>query len=131
MENKELNINKVISLEDMLKRKDFFKKRKEEKLELYVKSLDGNIKVIKADKALCIEVSELEEYEDEDAYFVYNVVCEPNLKDPKLHEAFGIVNPPDIVYEIFEVGEVAQISKKAMEFAGFNSGVEIVDEIKN
>ena len=131
MDNKELNINKVVTLEDILKRKESFKKRKDEKLELYVKSLDGNIKVIKADKALCIEVSELEEYEDEDAYFVYNVVSEPNLKDPKLHEAFGIVNPPDIVYEIFEVGEVAQISKKAMEFAGFNSGVEIVDEIKN
>lgn len=131
MANKEVNLNKMITLEDILKRKEVFKNKKNEKLELSVDSLDGNIKIIKADKELCLEVKSMREDEDEDAYFVYNIVCEPNLKDPELHKAFGIINPPDIVYEIFDVGEVSQIAQKGMEFAGFYKGVDIVSDLKN
>lgn len=121
----------VITLKDILKRKDFFEKRKNETRELYIKSLDANIIISKADKELCMDVLDMEDSAEADRYFVYEIIKEPNLHDTSLHETFGVKNPLDIVDKIFDPGEVSSIAKEGLAFAGYTDSVEVVNEIKN
>lgn len=121
----------ILKIEDILKRKDFFKNKKNETKELHIKSLDCNIVIKKADATLCYECMDMEDNEEANKFFVYETVSEPNLKDTKLHEEFGCITPLDIVYEIFEPGEVAGIATEGMKFAGFHGGVEEIEALKN
>lgn len=121
----------VLKLEDILSKKETLKNRHKETKELFVKRLDGNIVISKPDIVLCGDISEMENNHDTNKYFVYEIVTEPNLKDPKLHEAFGVDDPIDIVDEIFDVGEINMISTEGMMFAGFYNGVEVVENLKN
>lgn len=73
-----------------------------------------------------------EQAKNADAYMVYSMVKEPNLKDKDLQKAYGCVEPTDIVEKIFTFGEVGYIVNKGFESAGFDKGsVSVVEEIKN
>ena len=123
--------NNVLTLKDILKRKDFFKAKNKETRELYIKRLDANIVITKPDIALCSECLDMEDSHESNKYFVYEIIAEPNLKDAKLQEEFGVVEPIDIVDELFDAGEIAGIATEGMKFAGFYGGVEVVEELKN
>lgn len=120
----------ILSVKDILKRKDFFESKKNQTMELEVKSLGGNIVISRPDKDLCLDIFEMDEAEA-DRYLVYEVVKEPNLKDKELQESFNIGSPIDILDVIFEPGEIASISKEALKFAGYIDGVKVVEDIKN
>lgn len=120
----------VLTLKDILNRKDYFNNKKNETRELYIKSLDANIVISKPDTALCSDCIDMEDNHESNKYFVYEIVLEPNLKDTKLHEEFGLDDPLDIVDKIFDTGEVAGIATEGMKFAGFYDGVEVA-ELKN
>nr|WP_285842874.1 hypothetical protein [Metabacillus litoralis] len=66
-----------------------------------------------------------------DPFMVYNIVVEPNLKDPNLQKEFGCVEPDDIVEKLFESGEISNIAQIGMELAGYKSGVKKVNDLKN
>ncbi len=51
----------VITIEDILKRKEFFKNKKKETKKLYVKSIDACIVVEKPDKELLFDVQEMDD----------------------------------------------------------------------
>ncbi len=128
MEKKELE--KKITIEDILKRKDFFKNKKNEIMRLNTKSL-GEIVIEKPDVDLLNDINLIEDEMEADKYFVYEIIKEPNLHDDKLLEGFGCGgNPCDIVHELFDVLEVSEIARKAMSFAGLGTVTEI-EEIKN
>ncbi|EGT4532630.1 phage portal protein [Clostridioides difficile] len=127
MENKK----EMITIEDILRRKEYFAKKSEETKQLYIPSLGGNIEIAKPDRELCIDVTEMENSSESDKYFVYEIVKKPNLKNEKLHTEFGCKdNPLDIVDVLFETGEIADIAKIAASFAGFGV-VEEVEDLKN
>lgn len=123
--------NKVVTLNDILKRKEFFENKKNQTMELFVKSLDGNIVISKPDRELCTECIDMEDSSEGDRYFVYEIVKSPNLQAPELHEAFGVDVPIDIIDKIFEPGEVSNIAKEGLKFAGYLDSVEVVEDLKN
>ncbi len=120
----------VLTLKDILNRKEYFKGKNKETRELYIKRLDANIVISKPDVELCSDIADMDNNHDTNKYFMYEIVVEPNLKDSKLHEEFGVADPVDIIDEIFDPGEVNRICTEGMKFAGFYDGVEVVEDLK-
>ena len=120
----------VLSLKDILKRKEYFKNKRNETKELYVKGLDGNIVINKIDRDLYLEALDMERGEG-DLHIVYNSTVEPNIQDPQLHKEFGVEVPYFILDELFEPGEIANISNEILAFSGYINSVEVIDELKN
>jgi hypothetical protein len=120
----------VITLKDILKRKEYFKNSRNETKELYVKSLDANIVIAKIDRELYLEALDMERGEG-DIHLVYNSIVEPNLKDADLHKEFDISVPYEILDEIFEAGEISSISNEILKFSGYIDSVEAIEELKN
>ena len=114
---------KRLTVTDILKEKEKYTVDKQQTEEVEIARLGVDILVRKPEKSLCIETLQMTRDADTadtaDAYMVYNTVVEPDLKDATLQAEFGVRDPLDIVYEIFEPGEVAQLSELAMELAGF------------
>ncbi len=123
----------VLTIKDILKRKDYFKNKNNETKELYIKELDANIVVQVPDKELCYEAINMDSENGEDnAFLTYNCVIEPNLKSSELQDEFKPHVPSDIVYDIFKVGTVEYIAKECLKAAGFDGdNVTVVEEMKN
>lgn len=120
-----------LTIQELVSRKEQMlgsKKQKKTK-DLYVKSLDGVITIVEPDAALARDAQEMEE--SGDAYIVYSCVTEPCLKSKELQEAFGCVEPMEIVEKIFDVGEIPQIAVECIRLAGYIDGVKPIDDIKN
>ncbi|NLW92369.1 MAG: phage portal protein [Syntrophomonadaceae bacterium] len=98
--------------------------------ELYIKSLDGTITIQKPDRALCLEA--LDMGAPGDPYLVMECVIDPDLKAGDLQKAYGCTTPLEVVDSVFEPGEVAQIAKAAVMFAGYGEdSVQLVEDLKN
>lgn len=124
------NIKKV-TLQDLIARAEQKKQDKKELRQLYIESLDGTITIIKPDRKLILEAMDMEDESEGDKYLVYNCVVDPNLKDKELQQAYKVVSPMDIVDDVFEPGEIANISKEIVRLAGYIDSVKVVDDIKN
>jgi hypothetical protein len=118
-----------VKLSDLIAKAEEKKAHRKERKDIYVKSLGGLITIEKPDRALCLDV--LDMGKDGDSYLVYECVVDPNLKDPALIQAYGCVQPIEVVEKIFEPGEIAQIAKIAVELAGYGDSVKLVDDLKN
>lgn len=126
---------KKLTLTDLIKNKEQYETNGNVTEELYVERLDASITIKKPERSLCLEAFEMvhdkNRVGESDVFMVYNIVIEPNLKDPKLQKEFGCVEPTDIVGKIFEAGEIAQVSKAGLDLAGYNTGISKVKDIKN
>jgi len=126
---------KKLTLTDLIKEKEKYQVKKDVKEELFISRLDASITICKPERSLCLESFQMandnEQSYKADAFIVYNIVVEPNLKDEKLHKEFGCVEPIDIVEKIFEIGEITQIAKAGLELAGYSDGVGKVKDLKN
>lgn len=131
MTKKKLTLNDLISKKEQLNRNNKEKKKQE----LYLEQLDAIVTIEEPDIALVSESGELasdKNYEgNSDDYLVYNILVDPNLKDPELQKAYDCTEPTDIVSAIFDIGTVAGIAKEGLRLAGFESQVKQVDELKN
>jgi len=117
-----------VSLKELLERKEKLLNKKEKTGNVFVKSLEGTIK-IKAPTASLAKTAQ--EMDDGDAYLVYQCVIDPNLKDTNLQKEFECDEPIEIVEKIFDVGEIPQIAVEILKLAGYVDGVKLVDDIKN
>lgn len=126
---------KKLTLVDLMKNKEKYQVKDNTVEELYIQRLDASITITKPDTALCVESFELGNNDNQaykaDAFLVYNIVTEPNLKDSALQKEFGCVEPVDIVNELFEPGEITNIAKFGLELAGYANSVDRVKSIKN
>ena len=125
-----MNKNTKITLEELMRRKEQMleAKSKPKKGTLYIKSLDGTISIESPTAALAREAQEMD---NGDTYMVYSCVTEPCLKSKELQQAFGCVDPMEIVEKIFDTGEVPQIALECLKLAGYVDGVKAVDDVKN
>ena len=125
-----MNKNTKITLAELMARKEqMLEKRKTPvKQQLYIKSLDGTITIEAPTAALARDAQETE---NGDAYMVYSCVVEPCLKSKELQEAFGCVEPMEIVEKIFSPGEIPQIAVECLKLAGYIDGVKAVNDVKN
>lgn len=132
--NKE--IKEKLTLLQLIKDKEKYEIKSGVKEELYIERLDATIVFEKPDKALALESVELTQDKTRDAseadiYLLYNSIVEPNLKDKELQEAFGCIEPSDIISKIFDVGEIPAISQEILKSAGYGSHIERVKQVKN
>lgn len=129
--------NTKLTLKTLLERKEQIINQKKTRAtaELYVKSLDGTITIVAPDRAIIADSTEMGESDGTkgDMYVVYQCVTEPSLKSKELQEAYGCVEPLDIVEKLFLPGEISAIAKELLELAGYDqNGVKkISDEVKN
>lgn len=127
-------MTKQLTIKDLLKLKDSKGKKKE--VRVYLERLDSEIVIEAPSRSLCMEAIEMSQdpnlADKADSFLIYSIVKEPNLKDSLLQKEFGVVEPTDIVEEIFEVGEIGELSSIALDLAGFKKGmVKVVEEVKN
>lgn len=124
-----------LTLTELMKNKEKYQPKDNATQELFIDRIGATITIKKADRSLVLEAIELandDNFEgNSDAYFVYNIVVEPNLKDAELQKSFGCVEPTDIVEQIFEIGEIASIAQEGMKLSGYNNGVKAVKDLKN
>ena len=125
-----MNKNTKITLQELISRKEQMleSKNKLKTKELYVSSLDGTITVECPTSAMAKEAQEMD---NGDSYMVYQCVKEPNLKSKELRDAFGCVEPMEIVEKVFDAGEIPQIALECLKLAGSVDSVKAVDDIKN
>ncbi len=119
----------AVSIEELIARREEIEKKKEERYDLATSI--GTITVKKPTKAFVAEALDLETGSDE--YTLYNLCVAPSLKDHALQQAYGCVEPTDIVDKLFEPGEVVAIVKSIMAKAGYGEKIEAVihKEVKN
>jgi len=122
---------KKILLDDLIKKAVEKKKGGPKTKKLYIQSLDGYIIIEKPDRKLCLDALDMDDPSEADEYLVYESVVEPALKNPELHKAYAVVRPMEIVNAVFEPGEVANISKEILRFAGYVDSVKPVEDVKN
>ena len=122
--------NTKITLSELIARKEQMldsKKNKKTK-DLYINSLDG---IITIDAPTGQIAKEAQDMTDGDEYVVYQCVIEPNLKNKELRDAYGCIEPMEIVKKIFDPGEIPQIAMECIKLAGYVDSVKAVDEVKN
>lgn len=58
-------------------------------------------------------------------------VVEPNLKDERLCEKYGVPDPEEVIKKTFFAGEIEDISMEIERLSGYrDSTIEIIDEVK-
>lgn len=121
-----------ITLQEIMKRKEQMLEAKKEKktAEIYIESLDGTIIIQEPSRSLCKDAIDMPDGEG-DTYLIYECVVEPNLKSQELQEAFGCVEPMEIVEKIFEAGEIPKVSTECLRLAGFSNEVKRIEQLKN
>lgn len=128
-------VKKKLSVTELIKDKEKFLPKENVTQELLIERLGATVTIRKPERSLVLETLELgkdENFEgNADDFMVYNIITEPNLKDPELQKAYGCVEPTDIVSKIFEIGEVSDIAKAGMKLAGFMSNATAVEDLKN
>lgn len=118
---------KKLTLTELIDNKDKYQVKTGEKKDLYVEQLDATISIVKPDRTTVLDSVESES----DDLLVYNIVVEPNLKDAELQKAYGCVEPIDIVSKIFDPGSIKGIAQAGLKFAGYESNVKAVEDLKN
>lgn len=124
--------NTVLTIEDILNRKEFYKSRHDKTTKLELGNLGRYIEVKPISDEVTEAVNEMIENDSEDAdrYALFHCCVSPDLSDSRLKDAFGAVTPLDVVDAIFTTGEIRGVAQKLMEISGYNT-VEIIDDIKN
>lgn len=119
----------AVSVQDLIKQKDKILAKKDEQFDL--KTSIGTITVLKPSRTLVTETLDLSD--GNDAYLIVNATVSPNLKDKDLQTAYSCTEPTDIVYKLFDPGEVPAISRAIMKCAGYNVDIEskLHEDVKN
>ncbi len=119
----------AVSIKELLEKKDLLAGKKNELFDF--ETSIGVITVKKPSKKMVAETVEREQENDE--YLIINQVVNPNLKDRSLQDAYGCVEPTDIVGKLFEPGEIAAIAKEIIRTAGYGVDIKVKlhEELKN
>lgn len=123
-------MNKIISIQDLIKNKEKIQARKNKYYDLEIPDF-GIVTIKQPTMDLIIEAQNMESNSDQ--YIIYESFVSPNLKDKELQKEFECTEPTEIVNKIFKIGEISYIGKAIMECAGFNKDVKykLHEELKN
>ena len=128
-------VKKKLSVTELIKDKEKFLPKDNVTQDIYVERLDATVTIRKPERTLVLDTLELADDKNYDGvpdeYFIYNIITEPDLKDPELQKAYGCVEPTDIIAKIFEIGEVTDMAKAGMKLGGYSSSATAVEDLKN
>lgn len=119
----------AVSVQDLIKKKDKILAKKKETFDL--ETSIGTITVQKISKSFAAEVFDLESGSDE--YCILNAVVAPDLKSKELQDAYGCIEPTDIVGKLFDPGEIPAVARKILSCAGYGKDIaaKIHRDVKN
>ncbi len=119
----------AVSIAELLAKKEALANAKKETYDL--ETSVGVLTVKKPTASLVLESKTTDG--DGDSYLILNCVVSPNLKDAKLQEAYGCVEPTDIVSKLFDAGELTRIAAAILECAGYGKNIvkKVHEELKN
>lgn len=121
---------KKLSIGDLIANADAIKAKKKETRQLYVKSLDATISIMKPSRSIILDSHDLGN-EEGNSFLVYECVTEPNFKDAALQKAYNATGY-EVLDRILDPGEVDNIAKELINYAGYGAGyVSIVEDVKN
>ncbi|MDY6299799.1 MAG: hypothetical protein SPL46_07395 [Selenomonadaceae bacterium] len=119
----------AVSIEELINEKEAIEARKKRQYD--VETSAGTFTMRPPSKSFVAEAMGLSEGSDE--YLVYHCTVSPDLSDKKLQDAYGCVEPTDIVDRLLDPGEISAVAKKIMQCAGYGKDVraELHEEVKN
>lgn len=128
--------HKKLTFDDILARKMQREKDKMKVMSIYIPSMDGELifNSLPEHKLLSIldGISGDNRVEDinMEREFIYSS-CK-DLQNPELHEILGVIDPIDVVREVFTLQETDDIAKELLKFNGIGTDEnKIVANIKN
>lgn len=125
-----MDAKKKLSISDLIANAESIKAKKNETRDLYVKSLDATITIVKPSRATVLDSYDIGEGEG-NSYLVYECVADPNFKDTSLQDAYNATGY-EVLDQIFDSGEIDSIAKEIVGFAGYGTdSVSVVEGIKN
>ena len=125
-----MEARKRLSIGELIANADKVKAKRIETRELYVESLDGTVTITKPSRSIILDSHDLGN-EGGNSYLVYECVTEPSFKDTALQDAYGATGY-EVLDQILDPGEIDNIAKELMKFAGYDAGrVSIVEAVKN
>lgn len=119
----------AVSIAELIEKKEALANARKETYDL-----ETSVGVLTVKKPSAVVVMESRTTEGNgDAYLILNCVVSPNLKDAKLQEAYGCIEPTDIVPKLFDAGEMARVSSAILDCAGYNKDIakKVHEEVKN
>lgn len=120
----------VLTVEEILKRKDFYKNRHKELHSLYLERLDTVVKYHIPDRAISMTSMGMGD-DSADPFIITQCLVEPNLQDENLLDEFGCKDTPlDIVEMLFTPGEIYFIAVSILSSAGYNDKNTVIDDLK-
>ena len=120
----------VISISDLIKKKESILKREKKKVEVYVEDLDANIVIVEPNRGQVTDMMDRSENGNE--FIIAECIEAPNLRDPELMKAYNVKTPVDLVKKLFKHSTIATLSEKIVSIGGYDgSGIKVVEEIKN
>ncbi|WP_407308529.1 phage tail assembly chaperone [Desulfosporosinus sp. SB140] len=125
-----MEVKKKLSIADLIANADKIKARKAETRELYVKSLNATVTIVKPSRAAVLDSYEIGEGAG-NSYLVYECVTEPSFKDTALQAAYNATGY-EVLDQILDSGEIDSIAKEIIGFAGYGTdSVSVVEDVKN
>ena len=128
--------HKKLTFDDILARKMQREKDKMKVMSIYIPSMDGELifNSLPEHKLLSIldGISGDNRVEDinMEREFIYTS-CK-DLQNPELHKMLGIIDPIDVVREVFTLQETDDIAKELLKFNGIGTDEnKIIADIKN
>ncbi|MBO5652370.1 MAG: hypothetical protein J6O13_09570 [Selenomonas sp.] len=118
----------AVSIKELIENKEAIEAAKKAQYDL--ETSVGTLTVKLPSRALVLEALSLD---DSDSYIIVNSVVAPDLKDSKLLKTFECLEPTDLPEKLFQPGEVAALSVKIMQLAGYRKEIhaEIHETAKN
>ena len=131
-----MNKNKRLTFKDLINKKLKLEENKIEFKDIYIRKLEGELlfKVPKVVEMLrVVDVIRNNNQSAEDAYEEYKkliyLACE-TLQNNELHEAYGIVDPFDIIEIMIDADQVMEIGNIFGELVGITDST-VEEDVKN
>ena len=130
--------DKVITLTDLLARKEQSDKDKMKGATIYSKELGGNIPVVKLPTSSILEkmdqVDETSNMRDNMEWNIEIIYAHvPMLKSQELQEAYECEEPTDIVEKVFDgnIGAIGRFASELLSLYGLGKDYDLEQEVKN
>ena len=108
----------AVSIKELIEKKEALAQRKKQKYDIETSAGEMTVKL--PTRSYVAEVMKLE---GSDELLLLDCIIDPNLKDAGLQEAYGCLEPTDIIGKLFDAGEIPGLGRKVMELAGYGRDI--------
>ena len=112
------NTKMAVSIKELIEKKEELANRKKRKYDIETSA--GMMTVKLPTRSYVAEVMKLE---GSDELLLLDCIVDPDLKEAGLQEAYGCLEPTDIIGKLFDAGEIPGLGRKVMELAGYGRDI--------